>query len=202
MKKIIFVFIFFLVTPIAIFTSFISLSTLRNSVETPENPKEAAQTNTFFQTPGAQVYASLPNSFPSIGGEVEAADSRVGLLKIFLKKNNSDLLPYASHIVETSEKYGLDWRLTTAIAQKESGLCRAIPEGSNNCWGWGIHSTSSLGFDSLAEGIETVSYGLKNYYLDAGYETVPEIMTKYAHASSTTWAEGVLNYMDQISNPE
>ena len=196
-KKALFVIIFFLVTPITLFTSFISLSTLKQSNLGEQVPQ--VKTLSYFQNTGAQVYASLPNTFPSISGEVKGADSREGFLKLYLSENNSPLYPYAKYIIEISDKYGLDWRLTTAIAKKESGLCRAIPEGSNNCWGWGIHSKGTLGFDSLPEGIETVSLGLKNYYIDEGYKTVEEIMTKYAHPLSTTWAEGVLLYMDEIS---
>lgn len=194
-KKIIFILVFFLITPITLGTSFISLVTLANS---DERESESTQRQTYFKTPGAQVYASLPNSLPSVSGEVGAADSRIGRLKFFLTKHDSTLLPYASYIVEVSEKYGLDYRLTTAIAQKESGLCNAIPEGSNNCWGWGIHSAGTLYFDSLPEGIETVSKGLKNYYIDLGYSSVEEIMAKYAHPSSTTWADGVRQYMEEI----
>jgi len=197
LKKALFVMIFFLVTPITLLTSFISLSTLKKSNLDEQIPQ--VKTLSYFQNSGAQVYASLPDTFPSISGEVKGADSREGLLKLYLSKNDSPLYPFAKYIIEISDKYGLDWRLTTAIAKKESGLCRAIPEGSNNCWGWGIHSKGTLGFDSLPEGIETVSLGLKNYYIDEGYKTVEDIMTKYAHPLSTTWAEGVLLYMDEIS---
>jgi hypothetical protein len=55
-----------------------------------------------------------------------------------------------------------------------------------------------LGFDSFEEGIEIVSKGLKEYYIDLGYVTVEEIMKKYAHPDSTTWAEGVSYYMLQM----
>ena len=106
--------------------------------------------------------------------------------------------PYADFIIQTADKYGLDYRLITAIAQKESGLGRAMPKDCNNAWGWGIHSEGTLCFDTWEEGIEAVSKGLKEYYIDEGYDTVPKIMKKYAHPSSTTWAEGVENYMSQL----
>jgi hypothetical protein len=73
-----------------------------------------------------------------------------------------------------------------------------MPEGCNNAWGWGIHSEGTLCFDTWEEGIETVSKGLREFYFDLGYETVEEIMGKYAHPDSTTWAEGVLLYMAQM----
>jgi hypothetical protein len=126
------------------------------------------------------------------------SDARPDILKNYLKKYNSPLEPFAQFIVQTSDKHQLDYRLITAIAMKESGLCKVIPEGSYNCWGWGIHSAGTLGFNSYEEGIETVSVGLKENYIDKGYVTVEEIMQKYAHPDSTTWAEGVLLYMDQM----
>ena len=196
-KKIVFIAIFFLVTPIALGTSLLSLATINRNKSLETSAKE---TSLIYQYPmsGVQVFASLPSEFPSISSEIKAEDAKVGFIKQFLLENKSPLEPHASFIVNTSEKYGLDYRLTTAIAQKESGLCRVIPEGSHNCWGWGIHSEGTLKFDSYEEGIETVSEGLKNFYIDQGYETVDEIMSKYAHPSSTTWADGVLHYMSEI----
>lgn len=196
-KKIAFIAVFFVITPVALFTSFLSLTTF-----SAEKSKDLVLGTTTSSQPvyqsGIQIFASLPSPLPSISGEVKAADARVGLLKSYLYARNSPLANSAEFIVKTSERYDLDYRLTTAIAQKESGLCRVIPEGSNNCWGWGIHSKGVIKFDTYEEGIETVSRGLKEFYIDQGYITVEDIMVKYANPSSTTWAEGVLRYMDQI----
>ncbi len=196
-KKVAFISIFFFATPIALGTSLLSLSTLKRNESLDVNTKE---NYLVYQYPmfGVQVFASLPSEFPSISGEITAEDAKVGYIKKYLIENKSPLTPYASFMVNTSDKYGLDYRLTTAIAKKESGLCRAIPDGSHNCWGWGIHSKGTLMFDSFEEGIETVSKGLKDFYIDQGYETVEEIMKKYAHPDSTTWADGVLQYMNEI----
>lgn len=196
-KKITFITLFFFITPVALITSFLSLSTFDSSGKMGQ-VLSAKSTHLPISRSGVQVYASLPSSFPSISGEVEVGNTKVGLLKSYLDDRGSPLAPFAEDIVGISDKYGLDYRLTTAIAQKESGLCNAIPEGSNNCWGWGIHSKGVLTFNSYVEGVEAVSKGLKENYIDQGYNTVEEIMTKYAHSSSTTWAEGVLNYMSQI----
>ncbi len=193
-KRIVLVFVFFFVTPLTLVLSAISLSTLAQADESSDTAAYLVS----MPESGLSVYASLPASVPSVGGEVVADDARAGLLKQYLASWNSELEPHAGYIIDVSDKYELDYRLTTAIAQKESGLCRAIPEGSYNCWGWGIHSQGSLGFDSYEQGIETVSSGLKEFYIDQGYETVEEIMSKYAHPDSTTWADGVLHYMGQI----
>ncbi|MFV1917241.1 MAG: hypothetical protein ACC618_02015 [Patescibacteria group bacterium] len=196
-KKIAFIAVFFIIAPVALFTSFLSLTTFseKNSKDSVLGTSTPSQP--VYQS-GIQVFASLPSQLPSISGEVKAADARVGLLKSYLSERNSPLAYSAEFIVETSERYGLDYRLTTAIAQKESGLCKVIPEASNNCWGWGIHSKGVIKFDTFEDGIETVSQGLKEFYIDQGYITVEDIMVKYANPSSTTWAEGVIRYMNQI----
>lgn len=196
-KKIVLIIVFFLTTPIAIGTSLLSLTFLTKKGES-DIKVQAASTQILLPMSGVQVYASLPSSFPSISSEVIASDARIGLIKLYLINNNSPLTPHADYIVEVSDKYGLDFRLTTAIAQKESGLCKVIPDGSFNCWGWGIHSKGTLKFNSFEEAIDTVSKGIKENYINQGYVTVEEIMTKYAHPSSTTWAEGVINYIVQI----
>ena len=195
-KKLILTFVFFTITPITLFASVLALFAISSS----ESATKSVQTLNFIDSPkpGVQVYASLPDSTPSITGEVTGADARSEIIKEYLEANNSPLSPYADFIVSAADRYGLDFRLLSAIAQKESGLCRVIPEGSHNCWGWGIHSEGTLGFDSYEEAIETVSKGLKENYIDLGYVTVEEIMEKYAHPSSTTWAEGVSFYMNQM----
>lgn len=194
-QKLIFVFVFFLITPVALFASVLSLVAISSDTK---NFQTVSQNIITSPVAGVQVYASLPNDFPSVYGEVVEADARPEIIKTYLKENQSPLTPYAAFIVQTADKYKIDWRLITAIAMKESGLCRIIPPSSHNCWGWGIHSKGTLGFDSYEEGIETVTKGLKDNYIDIGLTTPEKIMTKYAHPDSTTWAEGVSTYMSEL----
>ncbi|OGM18609.1 hypothetical protein A2686_01815 [Candidatus Woesebacteria bacterium RIFCSPHIGHO2_01_FULL_38_10] len=195
-KKILLIFIFFTITPIALFSSIISLIALTNvsfQEQTPpsnlfENPK-----------PGVQVFASLPSEQSSISGKVLGVDARSELIKNYLDIYNSPLKPYSDFIVKTSDKFDLDYRLITAIAMKESGLCKVIPEESYNCWGWGIHSNGTLKFSSFEQGIEEVSKGLKENYFDQGLRTVEEIMSKYIpHSPGGIWAENVSKFMKEM----
>ncbi|MBU0570020.1 glucosaminidase domain-containing protein, partial [Patescibacteria group bacterium] len=196
-KKFILILVFFAITPIALISSVVSLVAITNSsagavlgesVSIIESPQ-----------PGVQVFASLPSDFPGISGEIVEKDARGELIRQFLDKYNSPIEPYAKFIVNKSDEYGLDFRLLTAIAMKESGLGKAMPNPDcNNAWGYGIHSAGTLCFDTWEEGIDYVSRGLKENYADKGYVTVEEIMTKYAHPDSTTWADGVNMYMEKI----
>ena len=197
-KNITLLVVFFLITPIVIATSFFSLFQLR-SKDAPKTNKQAIANKIINPSKsGISVYASLPSVSSGISATIEAGDARVAVINEFLKKNDSELAPYSELIVVTADKYDLDYRLIVAIAQKESGLCNVIPPGGYNCWGWGIHSAGTLGFDSYEEGIETVSKGLKENYYDLGYETVDDIMSKYTPLSQGTWAEGVNFYMNQM----
>lgn len=194
-KKVIYIAIFFIVTPVTLFASSISLVALRKTGQT-----ENKYLPGLIQVPksGVQVYASLPSSLPSISGEVLGTDARADVIREYLYLYDSPLEPYANLIVESADKYGLDFRLTTAIAQKESNLCKKIPDDTHNCWGWGIHSKGTLGFSSYEEAIETVSKGLKEEYIDKGYTTIEEIMAKYTPLSKGTWAYAVNKFIEQM----
>lgn len=196
-KNLIIVFAFFTLTPLVLLTSLFSLFSLSKFSDTQ---KEAPipVTSTYQTNSGLRVFASLPIDTPSINGYAISADARPEIIRQYLASYNSPLEPLAGKIVEAADKYGLDYRLITAIAQQESNLCKIIPQETYNCWGWGIHSKGTLGFDSFEEGIETVSKGLKEEYVDKGYTTPEEIMAKYTPLSNGSWAFGVNKFMGDM----
>lgn len=147
---------------------------------------------------GANIYAALPKEPAQVSISVKSGDARVNIIKNYLAKYDSPLLPYADYIVHVADENGLDFRLITAIAQQESNLCKKIPEGTFNCWGWGIHSKGTLGFSSYREGILVVSQGLKHDYIDQGYLVVEDIMKKYTPPSKGSWAENVAQFMEDM----
>jgi len=193
-KNLILVTLFFTVTPLALGTSLFSLVSLSN-VSRANNETEAIREQVVYPKSGARVFASLPTDLPAISGAASSADARAELVRQYLETYGSPLEPYSKLLVDTADKYQLDYRLLTAIAQQESNLCKIIPPGSYNCWGWGIHSAGTLGFSSFEEGIETVSQGLRQEYLDKGFATVEEIMSKYTPLSKGSWANGVNKFM-------
>jgi hypothetical protein len=190
------VILFFTLTPLALVASTVSLIALAGSRNIQTNIPVVD--NIINANSGAQIFASLPSSFPSVSGEVVGSDARPELIRQYLERYNSPLVQHAELLVETADKYQLDYRLLTAIAQQESNLCKRIPPGSYNCWGWGIHSRGTLMFSSYEEGIETVSKGLKENYIDKGFVTPDQIMKKYTPLSPGSWARGVNLFMDQM----
>jgi hypothetical protein len=196
-KNMFLVVIFFLITPVTLGVSLFSLFSLSTSSNSKLAMIQSGQPTSAFS--GVQVYASLPAKLPAVSGEVGVGDARIEIVRQYLAYYNSPIESYAGALVETADKYGLDYRLLPAIAQQESNLCKIIPPESHNCWGWGIHSQGSLGFDSYNESINTVAEGLKTEYVDKGYRTVPEIMSKYNPGSPEgAWAKGVMQFMSEM----
>lgn len=195
-KNIILIVLFLTVAPLTLSLSLFSLYSLQ------KNSTANTQTNNqnLIENPlsGVKVFASLPIKNPEISDAVISSDARPEIIKNYLKKYNSPMLPHAEFIVKMADKYSLDYRLTTAIAQQESNVCKIIPPGGYNCWGWGITGSSTLGFDSFEHGIETVSEGLRRLYLDKGYNSVEKIMSKYTPMSNGSWARGVSQFMSEM----
>lgn len=128
-------------------------------------------------------------------------DSRVRILREFLEKYNSPLVPFAGTFVETADKYSLDWKLVAAISGVESTFGHQIPYESFNGWGWGIYGDNMIRFSSWNQGIETVSEGLRTNYINKwGARNVYEIGRFYA--SSPTWAQRVEYFMNKIEEFE
>lgn len=195
-KNLIFIFLFLTITPVTILTSLFSLLYLNREKGVPENSIVHASPSVLRS--GIKVYASLPSTFSTIDGVVTSADARVEIVRQFFESYNSPLSVLAPLIVEKADEFNLDFRLVPAIAMQESSGCKFIPAGTYNCLGWGIHSAGTLGFTSYEESIDLVSKGLKEEYLDKGYETIEEIMSKYTPLSPGSWAEGVRSFMGEM----
>lgn len=196
-KNLFLICVFFLITPITLGVSLFSLLSLKTSSVAKASSSQNSQVQTPFS--GVQVYAALPAQLPAVSSEIGVSDARPEIVREYLNYYNSPLLPFAEELIQVSDKYNLDYRLLPAIAQQESNLCKVIPPGSYNCWGWGIHSAGSLGFNSFSEGMNIVAKGLKTKYIDKGYVTVPEIMSKYNPDSPDgAWGKGVQSFMEKM----
>jgi len=190
-KNIFLMVIFFTITPITLGVSLFSIFSLNKN---PEIKIEETVNKS-----GVKVYASLPREFPKIDGEVTFDDARPLIIRNYLERYNSPLLGHEEYIVKRSDEMGMDFRLITAIAQQESNLCKIIPPRTYNCWGWGIHSEGTLGFDSYEEAIDAVTLGLKENYFNKGLTTPDTIWPKYTPSSPDgAWAKGVNQFMAEM----
>lgn len=160
--------------------------------------KRVNAANTIFKEIDASYEFDQKSANESeIAGE-KNGDLRIVNLKRFFRKYNSNLYNHAEIIVKTADKYEFDYRLLPAIAMQESGLCRVIPNDSHNCWGWGIYGSKVTRFDSYPDAIETVSKGIKKYYIDKGLTTPEQIMSKYTPSSNGSWANGVNTFIQAL----
>ncbi len=130
--------------------------------------------------------------------ELVYRDARVASLTNFFSRYNSPLEPYAEKIVNISDSYGFHYGLLPAIAMVESNLCKKAPADSFNCWGWGIYGKTVTRFSSYDEAIETVARGLKRDYLDKGYDTLEEIMSKYNPSNHNNWLGAVTYFLGTL----
>jgi len=126
------------------------------------------------------------------------ADARPILIRKYLEKYKSPLLPYSDLIFKLSETYGFEYYWILAIGQQESNLCKKIPEESYNCWGYGIHKSGTLRFENYELALKSFAEYLKREYFDKGYDTAEKMMTKYCPSSNGSWAYGVNHFIEEI----
>ena len=146
----------------------------------------------------------LINQKKEEGGEmgeelkVVSGDARPLIIKRYLEKYKSPLVPYANLIYELSETYDFEYYWIVAIAQQESNLCKKIPENSYNCWGYGIHSKGTLRFESYEVALKSFAEYLDREYFKKGLDTAELIMRKYNPNSNGSWAFGVNQFIKEM----
>ena len=129
---------------------------------------------------------------------VKKEDIRVKIISSFLEKHSSPLAYYAKDFVQTADLYDLDWRLVASISGVESTFGKHIPYNSYNGWGWGVYGNNVIYFSSWTDGIETVSRGLRENYINKwGATDVYEIGRIYA--ADPNWASKVDFFMQKIT---
>lgn len=189
MRKVFLLSAFFLLTPLvlALALSLLTYNSFQrnNIVAMGKNPRVA--------------FAALPVASGTLKINIVSQDARLVAVKAFFRKYHSDLLPFANEVINSADKYGLDFRLIPAIAMQESGGCRNAPKNSYNCWGFGIYAKRVTKFDNYAQAIDTVTKTLAKQYKANGLETPEQIMTKYTPGSNGSWARGVNHFMNQLA---
>jgi len=185
MKTVIYLISYFLVVPLFLIFSMIYYLYLS------QGDKTVAQ-----KTPSV-AYAALPNHANVLDYKIYQNDSRVDAISAFFAKYKSELTPFAPDVVASADRYSVDYRLVPAIAMQESNLCKKAPEGTFNCWGWGIYGKNKVSFKSYSHGIEAVSKTLADYK-DEGLVEPEEIVTKYTPSNTGSWARSVKHFMGEI----
>lgn len=153
----------------------------------------------------SHVYvASYRRSSQVLGAYVEPADARAMLIKNFLHRFKSPMEDHAQVIVNRADEYGIDFRLTTAIAMCESQLGKYMPKlDEYNPYGIAVYTGQLQGkaFDDWDHAITWVSRHIKEKYVDFGITSPWDMEPTWAPPSARgdhIWARCVDMYMLEI----
>lgn len=124
---------------------------------------------------------------------------RLAQMRVVLAKYNSPMLGLEDILIETAEKYGLDWTLMAAIAGTESSFARRMPHECINPYGWGIYGDNKLCFTSLEGSIEGVASGLAKKY---NISTLESIARTYNTVSTNSWISHTRFFMNKIKTAQ
>lgn len=145
------------------------------------------------------VFAALPSFDQQMRTSIKIDDARPEIVRQYLKKYNSPLVPLAQLIVDQSDQYNFDYRWLVAIAQQESNLCKRIPVDSYNCWGWGIYGDKVTRFDSFEDAIRRIAPQFITIFLKGDHTREPmEVMKTYTPPSDGSWANGVSTFFGHL----
>jgi len=123
-------------------------------------------------------------------------DERPVKLRKYLESRNSPLADYSAFIVQTADRYGVDWRLVPAITGIESAFA-ILNAAPYNAYGW---AGGSMAFSSWEESIEVVTRALRENYINRGADTVGKIAPIYCPPNYIKWTGAVTRYMAQIED--
>jgi hypothetical protein len=116
--------------------------------------------------------------------KVNAADNaRVAQMHTVLESYHSPMSGHEGTLIDTAEKYHLDWTILAAIAGTESSFGIHMPDKCVNPYGWGIYGDNKLCFKSFDDAITVVAEGLATKYNISSLETI-------AHAYNTVSTDG------------
>ena len=147
----------------------------------------------FFDDTSRKFYSSIP--YPQ-------KDIRVLVLKEFFRIYSSPLIDYVDTLVQVADAWGLDYSLMPAIAMQESGGCKTIPQGSFNCWGFGIYGDKVVNFVSFENAVAKVAKTLKEAYIKKGLTNATLLEDKWIPSSRGLWSYSVNFFIGKIREIE
>ena len=126
-------------------------------------------------------------------------EHRIAQMRVVLTKYKSPMVGLEKVLIDTAEKYGLDWTLMAAIAGTESSFAKRMPLNCNNPYGWGIYGDHKICFKTLEESIEGVASGLAKKY---NISTLESIARTYNKVSTSGWISHTRFFMNKIKTAE
>jgi hypothetical protein len=144
----------------------------------------------------ASIFDGQKSQPSTIVAQIKAQkDNRAARLAKFLESRGSPIAGDAASLVQTADKYNLDWKLLPAIAGVESTFGTAIPASSYNPYGW---NNGHFYFKGWAAASDYVAKEIQTRWGSSGEITPWKIGPGYA--ASPTWASRVSSYMRVIAS--
>ena len=132
-----------------------------------------------------------------LAGSASAGPYNSGLgasLDSYLSGLSSPLYGLGTQLFNDGVFYNVDPRLVVAIAGAESNYGLSPTTCANDAWVWLPPASCGAGFASYSAGVDSVSLGLRQNYLDFGYTTIPLIGASYCSGPcSASWITSVTN---------
>lgn len=165
------------------------------------------------------MFYSLFSAKPKVLGATTqgftGADPRPFVIRQFYQKHKAPLADYGDFIVNSADKWNIDWRLIPAIGMCESNGGKSIPEDSFNAWGWAASETAlaektgtynnnswEAGIEKVTKGLATSYYHLINASDGIDFDEIWTIMRKYtppSEAKGGPWAKCVWQYYSELT---
>jgi hypothetical protein len=160
-------------------------------------------------TVAAAAATSAPGALVSSSPFVPAAGppSAAGI-DAYLASKGSPMTGQGAAFMDSAIRWRIDPRLLVAISGAESSFGQ-VTCGPNNAWGWACPNDPA-DFATWAAGIDTVTEGLRRYYLDEGRTSVSLIQQKYCPVGAANdptglnshWSQNVTKFLlEQGGNP-
>lgn len=115
----------------------------------------------------------------------------------------SPLADYTDVLVSSADKYGMDWKLTTAIAGVETWFgCAGGADDYKNAWGYGGGPSTRMRYSSWPEAIDDYTKSLAEGYGTNMHKRLYDVASYYVRGvdgEHNPWADGVTKYMGTIS---
>ena len=129
-----------------------------------------------------------------------AADNlRVAQMHTVLESYHSPMSGHEATLIDTAEKYHLDWTILAAIAGTESSFGIHMPDKCINPYGWGIYGDNKLCFSSFDDAISGVAEGLASKYNISSLETIAHT---YNTVSTEGWIAHTRYFMNRIKDAQ
>lgn len=184
---------------------------IRDEMLTEREAAQAVAADKKERAAAARVAATAPATGTLVASSpfvMSSGPPSAASIDTYLASKGSPMTGQGAAFMESGMRWRVDPRMLVAIAGAESNFGELIC-GPHNAWGWACPNDPA-DFGTWADGIDTVTRGLRNYYLDEGRTSVSLIQQKYCPVGAANdptglnshWRDNVTRFLlEQGGNP-